>query len=109
MLLIDDFPFFRNMLAPVLQSAGYKVTAVGAAGEALAMLKDGPRLRRGDHATSRCPSMDGFEFVEAVRADPRTAELPVIALSSHDFGRSGASAAARSDFTITSPNSTARD
>ena len=28
------------------------------------------------------PEMDGFELAEAVRADPRTAELPIIALSS---------------------------
>ncbi len=43
-LLIDDSPFFRNMLTPVLQAAGYQVTAVGAAAEALALLKDGARL-----------------------------------------------------------------
>ena len=24
-LLVDDIPFFRNMLAPVLKAAGYKV------------------------------------------------------------------------------------
>jgi two-component system chemotaxis sensor kinase CheA len=28
------------------------------------------------------PDMNGFQLAEAVRADPRTAELPVIALSS---------------------------
>jgi two-component system chemotaxis sensor kinase CheA len=28
------------------------------------------------------PDMNGFQFAESVRADPRTAELPVIALSS---------------------------
>jgi two-component system chemotaxis sensor kinase CheA len=80
-LLIDDSPFFRNMLAPVLQAAGYQVTAVGAAGEALAMLREG---RVFDVAITdiEMPEMDGFQFVEAVRADPRTAQLPVIALSS---------------------------
>ena len=35
------------------------------------------------------PEMDGFEFAEALRADPRTADLPVIALSSVGVGRSG--------------------
>jgi two-component system chemotaxis sensor kinase CheA len=80
-LLIDDSPFFRNMLTPVLQAAGYQVTAVGAAPEALAMLKDG---RAFDVAITdiEMPEMDGFQFAEAVRADPRTAELPIIALSS---------------------------
>jgi two-component system chemotaxis sensor kinase CheA len=28
------------------------------------------------------PDMNGFQFAEIVRADPRTAELPIIALSS---------------------------
>jgi two-component system, chemotaxis family, sensor kinase CheA len=80
-LLIDDSPFFLNMLTPVLQAAGYQVTAVGSASEALAMLKDG---RAFDVAITdiEMPDMDGFQFAENLRADPRTAELPVIALSS---------------------------
>jgi two-component system chemotaxis sensor kinase CheA len=80
-LLIDDSPFFRNMLAPVLQAAGYAVTVAGSAQEALAILGDG---RSFDVAITdiEMPDMDGFEFAEAVRGDARTAELPIIALSS---------------------------
>jgi two-component system chemotaxis sensor kinase CheA len=80
-LLVDDSPFFRNMLTPVLQAAGYEVTAVGSAQEALAMLKDGATF---DVAITdiEMPDMDGFEFAEAVRGDARTVDLPIIALSS---------------------------
>jgi two-component system chemotaxis sensor kinase CheA len=80
-LLIDDSPFFRNMLAPVLQAAGYEVTATSSAQEALAMLKDGATF---DVAVTDIdmPDMDGFQFAEAVRADARTVDLPIIALSS---------------------------
>ncbi len=80
-LLIDDLPFFRNMLAPVLQAAGYAVTAVASAQDALALLKESQVF---DVAITdiEMPEMDGFAFAEAVRADARTAELPVIALSS---------------------------
>ncbi|HYC17597.1 MAG TPA: hybrid sensor histidine kinase/response regulator [Pseudolabrys sp.] len=80
-LLVDDSPFFLNMLTPVLQAAGYQVTAVGSAQEALALLGDGNRF---DVAITdiEMPDMDGFQFAEAVRGDPRSAELPIIALSS---------------------------
>ncbi|OYX80043.1 MAG: hybrid sensor histidine kinase/response regulator, partial [Bradyrhizobium sp. 35-63-5] len=80
-LLIDDSPFFRNMLTPVLQAGGFEVTATGSARAALAMLRAGDGF---DVAVTdiEMPEMDGFAFAEAVRADPRTAELPVIALSS---------------------------
>jgi two-component system chemotaxis sensor kinase CheA len=80
-LLVDDSPFFRNMLTPVLQAAGYAVTAVGTAQEALAMLNAG---RAFDAAITDVdmPEMNGFEFADAVRRNARTAELPIIALSS---------------------------
>jgi two-component system chemotaxis sensor kinase CheA len=80
-LLIDDSPFFRNMLGPVLQAAGYDVTAVASAAAALALIEEG---RVFDVAVTdiEMPDMDGFQFTEAVRADPRCANLPVIALSS---------------------------
>jgi two-component system chemotaxis sensor kinase CheA len=81
LLLIDDSPFFRNMLTPVLQAAGYEVTAAASAPEALAMLKDG---RAFDVVITdiEMPEMNGFEFAERLRGDPRTADLPIIALSS---------------------------
>jgi len=80
-LLVDDSTFFLDMLTPVLQAAGYQVTAVGTASEALAMLADG---RSFDVAVTDIdmPDMDGFQFAESVRANPVSAKLPVIALSS---------------------------
>jgi two-component system chemotaxis sensor kinase CheA len=80
-LLVDDSPFFLNMLTPVLQAAGYLVTTAGSAHDALALLRDG-RLFDVVITDIEMPDMNGFQFAESVRADPRTAELPVIALSS---------------------------
>ena len=67
-LLIDDSPFFRNMLTPVLQAAGYQVTAVGARPKRLPCSRTGHVF---DVAVTdiEMPDMDGFQFAEAVRAN----------------------------------------
>jgi two-component system chemotaxis sensor kinase CheA len=79
-LFVDDSPFFRNLLTPVLQAAGYNVTAVSGAPEALALIKAGPHF---DLLVTdiHMPEMDGFQLAEKVRADERTAKLPIIAVS----------------------------
>jgi two-component system chemotaxis sensor kinase CheA len=81
LLFVDDSAFFRNMLVPVLKAAGYDVTAVGAADEALAIVKKGQRF---DVIVSdiEMPGMNGFELAEAIRSDARAAQTPIIALSS---------------------------
>ncbi len=81
LLFVDDSPFFRNMLTPVLKAAGYDVITASAASEALDILKSGDRF---DVVVSdiEMPEMNGFEFAEAMRADKRFAAMPVIALSS---------------------------
>ncbi|HEX4555994.1 MAG TPA: chemotaxis protein CheW, partial [Xanthobacteraceae bacterium] len=79
-LFVEDSAFFRNMLTPVLRSAGYSVTTVGGAHDALAVLKNGDPV---DLIVTdlEMPEMSGFELAEAVHADARTANLPIIALS----------------------------
>ncbi len=82
LLFVDDSAFFRNMLSPVLKAAGYEVTAVAGARDALALLKGG---RRFDVLVTDLdmPGMDGFALAEAVREEAHLAGMPIIALSSY--------------------------
>ncbi|MER2607073.1 MAG: chemotaxis protein CheW [Siculibacillus sp.] len=81
LLFVDDAPFFRNMLGPVLKAAGYQVTVCASAVDALALLENG---RRYDVIVSdiEMPEMNGFEFAEAVKRHPRLRQIPILALSS---------------------------
>ncbi|HXY89873.1 MAG TPA: chemotaxis protein CheW [Xanthobacteraceae bacterium] len=82
LLFVDDSAFFRNMLTPVLRAAGYDVTAATDGKAALALVEKGGGF---DLVVSdiEMPEMDGFGLAEALRADPRTQHVPVIALTSH--------------------------
>jgi two-component system, chemotaxis family, sensor kinase CheA len=80
-LLVDDSAFFRNMLAPVLKAAGYRVALATNAKEGLEALRGGTGF---DCILTdiEMPEMNGFEFAEAIRADQRFKTMPIIALSS---------------------------
>jgi len=80
-LLVDDSAFFRDMLTPVLKAAGYRVVAASGADEALSTLGSGLAV---DAVVTdvEMPGRDGFQLVEAIRAQGRFAGLPVVALAS---------------------------
>jgi two-component system, chemotaxis family, sensor kinase CheA len=80
-LLVDDSAFFRNMLAPVLKAAGYRVRVAPNAQEGLMALRSGQPF---DVVLTdiEMPDMNGFEFAETIRADQHLSSLPIIALSS---------------------------
>jgi two-component system chemotaxis sensor kinase CheA len=89
-LLVDDSPFFRNLLTPLLSVAGYEVVSVDSADKALSLREAGDNF---DAIISdiEMPGMNGFDFAQAVRAEGRWAKIPLVALSSHatekDFER----------------------
>lgn len=81
-LLVDDSPFFRNLLTPLLAVSGYKVTAVESATDALGLCDAGETF---DIIVSdiEMPGMSGLEFAQAVRTSPQWHSVPLVALSSH--------------------------
>jgi two-component system chemotaxis sensor kinase CheA len=89
-LFVDDSPFFRNMVTPLLQLAGYEVVQADNGDHARALCESGQKF---DVIISdiEMPVMNGFEFAEWLRSDGRWQDTPIVALSSHatpdDFER----------------------
>lgn len=80
-LFVDDSAFFRNMLTPVLKAAGYDVTTCVGPEQAFELLENGDKF----HAVVsdiEMPNINGFEFCESLRRDPRFRQIPILALSS---------------------------
>jgi two-component system, chemotaxis family, sensor kinase CheA len=79
-LLVDDSPFFRELLTPLIKAAGYRVVTAASAADALTALKSDARFDL-IVTDTEMPDMDGFALAEAVRAAPSTADIPIIALA----------------------------
>ena len=82
-LLVDDSPFFRNLLAPHLKVAGYEVLTAENATQALKMQEEGVDFSL-VVSDIEMPGMSGFDFIATVRrGNGRWKDIPFIALSSH--------------------------
>ncbi|HTB43269.1 MAG TPA: chemotaxis protein CheW [Acetobacteraceae bacterium] len=82
LLVVEDSAFFRQLLVPSLSAAGYRVSAVASAAEALKLRDAGVGF---DAILSdiEMPDMNGLEFARAVRQSGAWAGLPMIALTGH--------------------------
>jgi CheY-like chemotaxis protein len=76
-LVVDDAPDIRLLADLVLSMAGFVVTAASSGTEALRMVAAGdlPDIVLLD---VQMPDLDGWETLSRLRADPRTADLPVV-------------------------------
>ncbi|MCB1557807.1 MAG: chemotaxis protein CheW, partial [Alphaproteobacteria bacterium] len=81
-LLVDDSPFFRNMLCPLLTAAGYEVIAVDGPSKALELTESEENF---DIIISdiEMPDMNGYDFAMKVRASDKWQNTPMVALTSH--------------------------
>ncbi|MGW5398541.1 SpoIIE family protein phosphatase [Streptomyces sp. NPDC003952] len=79
LLVADDNPDMREYLVRLLHGAGYQVDAVADGQQALGAI----RAKAYDLVVSdvMMPHLDGLSLVTALRADPRTASVPVLLLS----------------------------
>ncbi len=76
-LIVDDEPDLRYLLRRILESAGHEVAEAGHGTEALECV----RASRPDLVVTdmMMPVMDGVELIRQLRADPSTAEMPILA------------------------------
>ena len=80
-LLVDDYPDARAMYGEYLEFSGFDVVEAANGEEALARAVDaGPDIIVMDLSL---PVMDGCEATRRLKADARTAAIPVVALTGH--------------------------
>jgi CheY-like chemotaxis protein len=80
-LLVDDYPDAREMYSEYLQYSGFDVIEAGNGIEALERaLEREPDIILMDLSL---PVMDGWEATRRLKADRRTAGIPVVALTGH--------------------------
>ncbi|MBI1925294.1 sigma-54-dependent Fis family transcriptional regulator [Candidatus Poribacteria bacterium] len=81
-LIVDDIPANLNLLAGHLESFGYRVVAVPSGVRALEIVeRTQPELILLD---IMMPEMDGFETCRRLKANPTTADIPVIFITAKD-------------------------
>ncbi|ACX94998.1 response regulator [Halothiobacillus neapolitanus] len=97
-LLVEDNEMNRDMLSRRLARKGYEVLLAVDGGEGVAMAKSQqPDLILMDMSL---PVLDGWEATRAIRAEPATEAIPIIALTAHamDGERAKALEAGCNDF-----------
>jgi two-component system alkaline phosphatase synthesis response regulator PhoP/two-component system response regulator VicR len=78
-LAVDDEPHIRRLVEVNLQRAGYRVGTACDGQEALERIREEPP----DMVVLdvMMPRMDGFELLRRLKADPGTAEIPILMLT----------------------------
>lgn len=84
-LVVDDHPANTKLVTFVLQARGLSVVAAASAEEALAVLeKETPSLILMD---VQLPGTDGLELTRRLRAEPKYASLPIVAVTAYAMAR----------------------
>ena len=80
-LIVDDYPDAREMYSEYLEYSGYDIVQAANGLEAIDRALDSqPDIILMDLSL---PVMDGWEATRRLKADPRTATIPVVALTGH--------------------------
>lgn len=80
-LLVEDLEENRRVVRQLMQRLGIRLLEAGDGAEGLAIARsEKPELILMDLSL---PILDGWEATRQLKADPRTAHIPVVALTAH--------------------------
>jgi DNA-binding response OmpR family regulator len=80
-LIVDDQRDNRDMLTEMLQQEGYRTAQAAGGMEALDLIaREAPQLVLLDVSM---PDMDGYAVASLLKADPKTAGIPIIMVTAH--------------------------
>ena len=84
-LLAEDNEINQQIAIELLQGAGATVTVAGNGREALEIVSSGPQPPPFDVVLMdlQMPEMDGYGATAGLRSDPRSASLPIVAMTAH--------------------------
>jgi CheY-like chemotaxis protein len=85
-LVVDDSRTLRKIALATLQKEGYHVLEAADGQEAIAQLRQNSNIHL-VISDIDMPNMNGFEFLNYCRQDPKLARVPIIMLSTHDSDR----------------------
>jgi CheY-like chemotaxis protein len=88
-VVVDDDPDVRFMFKLIFEGAGYHVSEARNGVAALILIRDSPP----DLVVTDLvmPEMDGHELIGRIRADERTASVPILAVTGYPGAREQAS------------------
>jgi CheY-like chemotaxis protein len=83
-LIAVDSPEARALYGEYLEFCGFRVVTAADGEQAVAVARaEGPAVILMD---LEMPKVDGWEAIRQLRADPRTLEIPIVALTPEAFG-----------------------
>ncbi|MDJ0574900.1 MAG: response regulator [Xenococcaceae cyanobacterium MO_234.B1] len=80
-LAVDDSTMMRRTLALTLQKVGYRVLQARDGWEAIELLQQNSQIEL-IVSDLEMPNLNGFEFLNQLRQDPRFSQIPVVMLTS---------------------------
>lgn len=88
-LVVDDSPSLRRMIAACLRAGGYTVTEATDGDEARTLAQNAPAGESfGMLVTDQVmPGIDGLTLIRSLRADPRYAGIPMLMLTTEADGQ----------------------